>query len=133
MEDPPDASATRLKVPIDAPVFVVALKVTMSGELTLPIVRTSVTRMVVLPPVWRVEASGATNTRSGYAAVNCADVPAVTPSTVAVPRVVLNATSRRPDGRLEATVAVTRIVDIPSAGANPLVLTVTTSDGFADV
>src|SRR5881394_970932 len=162
MEDPPDASATRLKVPIDAPVFVVALKVTMSGELTLPIVRTTVTRIVVLPPVWRVEASGATNTRSGYAAVNCADVPAVTPSTVAVtrasptvvllivaravllpsasmaagvtvPSVVLNATSRRPDGRLEATVAVTRIVDMPSAGADPLVLTVTTSDGFADV
>ena len=52
---------------------------------------------------------------------------------VTVPSVVLNVTSRRPDGRLDATVAVTRIVDMPSAGADPLVWTVTTSDGFADV
>jgi hypothetical protein len=51
VEAPPDASATRLKVPIEAPVFVAALYVTTSGELTLPMARTSVTRMVVLPPV----------------------------------------------------------------------------------
>src|SRR3954452_20707674 len=52
---------------------------------------------------------------------------------VTAPIVVLNVTSRRPDGRLDATVAVTRMVDRPSAGADPLVATVTTSDGFADV
>ena len=86
VDEPPVASPMRLKVPIDAPVAVVAVYVAISGELTVPSVRTSVTRMVVLPPVWSVEASGATNTRSGYAAVNCADVSAMTASTVAVTR-----------------------------------------------
>src|SRR5262245_27620270 len=104
--------------------------------------------------------SGETNTRSGYAVVNCAVVSALTPSTVAVtravpvvvlinvvratllpsasmragvtvPSVVRNATARRPAGRPAATVAETMIAVAPSAGAAPGdVDTVMTLDGF---
>src|SRR6266513_1421783 len=104
----------------------------------------SVTRIDVVPPDFSSTASGATNTLSGNAAVNCAVVSAVSPSTVAViratpvvvlmtlaramllpsasiatgvicPSVVRNATVRRPAGRSGATVEVTTTGVTPSA------------------
>src|SRR5204863_5652878 len=147
---------TRLKVPV------VAEYDTASRGLTLPTARTSVTRIVVLSPNFSCAASGATNTLLGSDAVNFAVVSAVTPSTVAVmraspvavlvrlaramllpsasmaagviwPRLVRNATRRRPAGSSAATLAVTTTAVTPSAGADGSADTTITSAGLLPV